>query len=85
MWYATRSAVGTKADEDAAMAYKKSGPFEKKPDAKAALLAMIENQIAGWERMKLDATNDENALAALQDETVDSVTVDGVRYQIYEV
>jgi hypothetical protein len=84
MWIAERKAIRPRTDEDSAMAYIKSPRFEKREDAKDALLEMILKEIAGWKRRGESFENEEKALAALLDPAVDSVDVGGVRWLIRE-
>ncbi|MEW9530628.1 hypothetical protein [Microbispora sp. NPDC049125] len=86
MWIAERLAVRPDTDETAAMAYRKSDHFEEKHEAKAALLAMIEGEIASWQRMGAESSlrRDQQALEQLQDDAVDSVVVGAVRWRIRE-
>jgi hypothetical protein len=86
MWIAERQAVYPHSDENAAMAYKKSGPFETKEAARRALINMIKAEIVGWDRMGMDSSRDRRALSLITESSIDDhvAIVGGVRWQIRE-
>jgi hypothetical protein len=83
-WFAKRQAVSPLTDEDAAMASKSEGPFDTQGEAHAALIAMIEHEVAGWKRMDMDASRDERALERARQGWFD-FTEGGVRWSVIEV
>jgi hypothetical protein len=91
MWIAEREIVNPSNEENAAMGYIESDRFAEKSDAKAALIAMIEKELAGWrshstQGLGTDAViaRETEALERLQSDAVDVAEVDGVRWGIRE-
>lgn len=84
-WFAKRQSVTARTDEDAAMASKTEGPFVDRYEARAALITLIEREIAGWKRMGMDASRDERALVRVVEDGEDDVTEGNVRWHIVDV
>ncbi len=84
MWYAQRSSVNARSDEDSAMAHKREGGFYEKTDAHAALISMVEREIRAWDEMGIPDTG---RLARIRERlAIDGetdVTEDGLRFNIY--
>lgn len=83
-WFAKRQSAVARTDEDAAMASKNEGPFDTQGEAHAALIAMIEHEVAGWKQMDMDASRDERALERARQGWFD-FTEGGVRWSVVEV
>lgn len=84
-WFAKRQSVTARTDEDAAMASKTEGPFVDRYEARAALITLIEREIAGWKRMGMDASRAERALVRVVEDNEDDVTEGNVRWHIVNV
>jgi len=82
MWVAERSAVSPRDEENAAMAYQKSGRCDTREQAREALKDMIIKEAAGWERMKMDSRRERDALEILANTDLDKIEIEGVRWQI---
>lgn len=88
MWYAQRSSVGARSDEDSAMAHKREGGFYEKNDAHTALIAMVEKEISAWESMGMLDESTASRLNKTRDRLINGetdVTEDGLRFNIYSV
>lgn len=83
-WYAQRDTVNPRTDEEAAMGHVDYGKFFTRNDARQALLNGIQREIEGFTRMGLGTGRDQKAYDRLiADDTLDEVTVSGVRYAVW--
>lgn len=88
MWYAKRSSVNARSEEDSAMAYKCEGGFYEKNDAHTALIAMVEKEREAWRSMNMLDAETLDRLETIRERLIEGetdVTWDGLRFNIYSV